>query len=233
MTKFKLYSAFYYLAILIPFVTIIFFIRTSTLLIILPILFLALITLVISTIALIKNEQDLHRKKYYRTTAIMAVVFFVLLNDFQLMAADWIFFKFREHKLSIFISEIKKYDKIYEMSDGESYWKTVNIISIEPKIADVDTINEFRRKYFLDDVLKREGIDKKHYEFLRKLLIETNLTGFTKLDDGTFSFTIDGFLDNCYGIAYSETGENPCDNYSGRIIRWIKIGTNWYAWSTT
>ena len=133
----------------------------------------------------------------------------------------------------MFISELKKYEKIKEMSDGQRHWKSINFTSIEANIADVDTISEYGRKYFLDDILKRDGIDKEHYEFFRSILVETNLISFTTLEDGTISFTIDGFLDNCYGIAYSETGRQPNSNYCGHIIYWIKIGKNWYAWGTT
>jgi hypothetical protein len=232
-TKFKTYLTIFFTAILTPYVTIIFFIRTGTLLIILPILFFALVTLIITTIGAIKTDPNKPRKKYYWITAIVAVVLFVFSYGFQLTAADWIFFKFRESKLTTFISELKKYDKVKEMSDGQRYWKSVNFTSIEANIANVDTSGEFGRKYFLDDILKRDGIDKEHYEFFRKLLVETDLISFTTLEDGTISFTIDGFLDNCYGIAYSETGNQPNGNDCGQIINWTKIGDNWYAWGTT
>lgn len=233
MTKFKTYLIIFFSAILTPYVTIVFFIRTSSLLIILPILFFSLVTLIISTIGVIKVSPHKPRKKYYWITAILAVVLFVFSYSFQLTAADWIFFKFRESKLTTFISELKKYEKIHEMSDGQRYWKSINFTSVEANIADVDTSGEYGRKYFLDDILKRDGIDKEHYEFFRSILVETDLISFTTLEDGTISFTIDGFLDNCYGIAYSETGKQPNGNDCGRIINWRKIGDNWYAWGTT
>lgn len=119
------------------------------------------------------------------------------------------------------------------MSDGQRHWKSINFTSVEANIANVDTSVEYGRKYFLDDILKRDGIDKEHYEFFRSILVETDLISFTTLEDGTISFTIDGFLDNCYGIAYSETGTQPFGNDCGRIINWEKIGDNWYTWWTT
>jgi hypothetical protein len=218
---------------LTPFVLIVFFIRTSSLFIILPILFFSLVTLIISTIGVIKADPNKPRKKYYWIAAIIAVVLFVFSYKFQLTAADWIFFKFRESELTTLISELKKYDRIRQMSDGQRYWKSINFTSIEPNIADVDTSGKYNRKYFLEDILKRDGIDKEHYEFFRSILVETGLISFTKLEDGTISFTIDGFIDNCYGIAYSETGTQPRGNDCGRIISWRKIGDNWYAWGTT
>jgi hypothetical protein len=232
-TKFKIYVSVFYSAILIPFVTIIFFIRTSSLLIILPILFLSFITLIISTIGVKKADSNNPQKRNYWKISISAILIFLFSYSFQILVADWLFFKFREDKLTLFISELKKYGKIKEMSDGQRYWKTINNISIEPSLTKTDTCSEFGKKYYLDDILKREEIDKQHYDFFKNILIETNLTGFEILGDETISFTIDGFLDNCYGIAYSETGDNPCANYCGRIITWNQIGHNWYAWSTT
>jgi hypothetical protein len=232
-TKFKTYVIIFLSAILTPFVSILFCIRTSSLFIILPILFFSLVTLIISTIGVIKADPNKPRKKYYWIAAIIAVVLFVFSYKFQLTAADWIFFKFRESELTTFISELKKYDRIHQMSDGQRYWKSINFTSIEPNIADVDTSGKYNRKYSLEDILKRDGIDKEHYELFRSILIETDLISFTKLEDGTISFTIDGFIDNCYGIAYSETGTQPSGNDCGLIISWRKLGGNWYAWGTT
>jgi hypothetical protein len=232
-TKFKTYLMIYFTAILTPFVTIVFFLKTGSLLVILPVLFFAWITLIISTVGVIKADSDKPRKKYYWITAIIAVILFHSTYVFQLRAADWIFFKSRENKLTTFITEIKRYDKIKQMSDGQRYWKSINSTLIEANITSVDTSRKFTKKYFLDDILKRDGIDKKRYERFRNILVETDLISFTTLNDGTISFTIDGFMDNCYGIAYSETGIQPNGNDCGRIIRWTKIGDNWYAWGTT
>jgi hypothetical protein len=232
-TKFKIYMIIFCSAILTPYVTIVFSIRTTSLIIVLPILFFSLVTLIISTIGVIRASPQKSRKKYYWITAVLAVVLFVFSYGFQLTAADWLFFKFRESKLTTFISELKKYEKIKEMSDGQRYWKSINFTSVEANIADVDTSGKYGRKYFLDDVLKRDGIDRQHYEFFRSILIETDLISFRTLEDGTISFTIDGFLDNCHGIAYSETGKQPNENDCGQIINWTKIGENWYAWGTT
>src|SRR5688500_9407480 len=158
-TKFKTYLIIFFSAILTPFVSIVFFIRTSSLFIILPILFFSLVTLIISTIGVIKADPNKPRKKYYWIAAIIAVVLFVFSYKFQLTAADWIFFKFRESELTTFISELKKYDRIHQMSDGQRYWKSINFTSIEPNIADDDTSGKYNRKYFLEDILKRDGID--------------------------------------------------------------------------
>ena len=230
---FKTNLTLFIISILTPYVSTIFFLRTLDLFIFFHILFFSLVTLIVTTISVIKTDQKKSRKKYYWMTAIFAVFFYIFSIGFQVSAANWIFFKSREKKLTIFITELKKYDKIKEMSDGQRYWKSVNFTSIEANISKVDTINELRKKFFLDDILKRDGIDKEQYEFFRNLLVETKLISFTTLEDGTISFTIGGFLDNCVGFAYSETGKPPRYNDCGEIISWRKIGKNWYVWSTT
>lgn len=53
------------------------------------------------------------------------------------------------------------------------------------------------------------------------------------LEDGTILFTLDGMLDNCVGIAYSEDNSNPGYTNCGRIIEWRKLDEHWYFWYTT
>ncbi|GAB3808895.1 hypothetical protein GCM10028819_48910 [Spirosoma humi] len=56
---------------------------------------------------------------------------------------------------------------------------------------------------------------------------------FTKLEDGTLSFTRDGFLDNGYGFANSTAGKQPVYNDCGQVISWYQAAPNWYVWATT
>lgn len=53
------------------------------------------------------------------------------------------------------------------------------------------------------------------------------------LEDGTIVFTLDGMLDNCVGIAYSEDNANPGYTNCGRIIEWRKVDEHWFVWYTT
>lgn len=53
------------------------------------------------------------------------------------------------------------------------------------------------------------------------------------LEDGTIVFTLDGMLDNCVGIAYSDDNSNPGYTNCGRIIEWRKLDDHWYFWYTT
>ena len=233
ITKFKINLVLLITSIIIPYLSVIFFIRTASMFIILVAYLFAFIVLIISTIEVRKLETNYLRRKYYWPISCMAVIIFFFSYGLQLSAADWMFFKFREAKLTQLVTEIKSYKKVIEMSDGQRYWKTFNNTSVEPDLRNVDTIEKFGGKYYLDNILKRDSVDKKHYQYFRKLLIETDLISFTTQKDGTISFTIDGFIDNCYGIAYCETELKPKTNDDGEIIRWTKIGKNWYAWSTT
>jgi len=221
------------ISILTPYIITVFFIRSSTLLIILPLDLIALIILIISTTKYLRIVDSKKMKTVTRFSVIGAVLLYFLSYGFLLHTADYVFFKIREKRLNEFVIEIKDFNKIYEMSDGQRFWKTVNNYSIEPEIANVDTTKEFGKKYHLNDILIKEQIDKNKYEKFRQILIDVDLISFTTLNDGTISFTIDGFLDNCQGFAYSITGENPKGNDCGKIIHWKKVAKNWYAWYTT
>jgi hypothetical protein len=201
MSDFKFFLRLFFASILIPYATVIFFIRTASWFLV-PIIFgLAFICLIISTIRVRISEPDRERKKIYWPVAITAVVIFFFSYDLQLNAADWIFLKFRERTLITFITEIKNDKKISQLS--------------------------------IDDMLKQEAVDEAHYEQLKKLLVDADIISFSTLKDGTLSFTIGGFLDNCYGLAYSETGEQPGYNDCGDIVRWERISGHWYSWGTT
>lgn len=204
--------------------------RTTSLFILLPLYLIALIVLIIATVKLARR----FKKNWIILIAVSTVLLFFFSYGIQLQIADAIYFKFREKQLRSLVSEIKDYGKIVEMTDGLRYWKSINNISVEADMKDVDTISDglSEKKYLLNDVLKRKGIDRKIYERFRQRLIATGFISFTVLEDGSISFTMDGMLDNCYGISYSESGTHPKFNDCGDIVRWEKISDNWYAWGS-
>ena len=161
----------------------------------------------------------------------IAFILYFTSYGLQLRAADFFYFKYNEKKLTMFVSEIIKYKKIKQMTDGQRYLKQLNYTQTEKNKNYVDTTG-FEKKYFLDDILIKEGISKQQYERFRQLLIETGYIDFEVLEDGTIFFTMDGFLSHVYGIAYSETGINPEEINELTIHRWDKISKNWYVWGT-
>ena len=229
----KKYLFLIFLSILTPYVLTVFFVRSSSLLIILPSDIIALIILIISTIKYLKTVDSRKHKMITRFSVFGMVILYFVSYGFLLQTADYVFFKLREKRLNEFVVDIKDYNKINAMSDGQGFWKTLNDYSIEPDITNVDTTKKYGKKYHLDDILTKEQIEIDKYEEFRQILIDVDLISFTTLRDGTISFTIDGFLDNCQGFAYSETDENPGGNDCGRIIHWRKVAKNWYAWYTT
>jgi len=220
-------------SILIPYIGTVFFHRTASILILLPVYFFSLLTLIVTSIWYIRIEKSKYIKRLIGFGAIVAIILYFVSYGLLLSASDYIFFKLREKRLNEFVFQIRDYGKITEMSDAERYWKTVNFYSIEPDIAKVDTITEVGKKYFLDEILDKEEIDRNKYEAFTQRLIDLELVNFETLDDGTISFTISGFLDNCIGLAYSTAGVNPGANECGRIIHWKKVADNWYVWYTT
>jgi hypothetical protein len=185
-------------SIFIPYFGTIFYIRTASPLILFFIFFVALVVLIVSTVNARISASTRVKKKFLIPVAVSALILFPLSYGLQLRLADILYFKIRENQLRDLALNIKSYHKIREMSDGQRFFKTINFISIEPnkKMLSAEDI-DFNRKYFLDDVLSKNGIDKQKYESFRQSLIEMGFISFTILQDGSVSFTMDGMLDNC------------------------------------
>jgi hypothetical protein len=232
--KYDIAMGLFISSIFLPYFGTIFFIRTASPIILFFIFFVALVVLIVSIVKARKSAFTRLKWKFLIPVAVSAVILFPLSYGLQLRIADILYFKLRENQLRDLALNIKSYNKIREMSDGQRFFKTINFISIEPnkKMLSAKDIG-FERKYFLDDVLSKNGIDKQKYESFRQSLIETGFVSFTILQDGSISFTMDGMLDNCYGFSYSEGDKHPSSNDCGTIVRWVKLSDNWYAWATT
>ena len=63
--------------------------------------------------------------------------------------------------------------------------------------------------------------------------LELSFATVDTLESGEIIFTLDGMLDNCIGIAYSEDNTNPGYTNCGNIIEWKKLDDHWYLWQTT
>ena len=186
-----------------------------------------------STIFLVLKTKNTKIHKWFIIVAVSAIVAYPISHPFLCRISEYTFVILRKDKLDKLAHEIKEYSKIKQMSDGQRFWKSINNISIESKIKDTTSNEFFGPKYFLDDILAKENVEKNKYEDFRQQLISIGFIEFETLEDGSLSFTIDGMLDNCEGYAYSTTGENPVSNNCGVIIFWKKVADNWYVWATT
>ncbi len=221
--KQKIYFFLFCFSVLTPFVEVIFFLKTTSVLLLLSLFVFDLIILTISTIKL----WTLSRRIFYPLTSIVAVTLFFITYSYQVSAANFLFFKVREYRLTNFV-ELTRSQKIKQLSKRGHL--SVNYTNILPDTEPIGTLNNFKH---LGDILSPDSISKEQFEIVQQKLFEMDFTSFTTFEDGTISFTISGFLDNCYGLAYSETGKNPIDNDCGHIIYWEKVGDKWYAWGTT
>ena len=224
----------YIISILTPYVCTIFLKNELGLFISLPIFLISLGVLIACSVDLTDKARTHSLQKWWPALgAFFAVLLFFLSYGFQSKIHTYLVFKWQETQLNQFVADIKEYEKINDLSDGQRFWKKLNNVAVEPNRKDTISAEWPGEKYFLDTILKRDGIDKGHYESFRQQLITLGFISFTKLNDGTLSFTTDGFLDNCYGFAYSETGVQPTHNDCGDIIFWQQVGEHWYAWGTT
>jgi hypothetical protein len=219
------------LSILAPYFATIFFIRISDLsfLFLIPIYLISLVLLIYSTIKIRKIEPDRNKKIIYLAVSIIAVMTFFFTYTIQLDAANYISFKFKENSLNEFVGNIKSYKKITQLSDE---YENLNGYPTITK-NNTNIFIELGEHYPIEEIQDKFSIDSLTYEAFRHSLKSIGYRSFSVLEDGSVSFTQGGMIDNCYGIAYSETGNKPTENDCGRIIRWTKISTHWYSWSTT
>lgn len=211
----------------IPFLYTIFYIRTldAFLGLLLGMIIAALIIITFIVYCFIE------RRKNFRIGVLAgifgALVIFIFSFGFQLDAADYLFYKLREKKFNELVTEIKKYGKITSMSDGNRYSKSLNDSIYE--FEDKDMLKDNRKGVHLyADLLKELDIDEKIHQDFRNRLTQLDCISFNTYPDGAVSFTIDGWIDSCYGLTYSPIGEKHSDD--GRVIVWKHIEGSWYAW---
>jgi hypothetical protein len=156
-----------------------------------------------------------------------------------LTARYYVFLYPKVNELEKLKEEIISYRRIFKMSSGEQYYKQLNdyLVEYDRSIVEYDrnTIDKSsplrRREYYLD-ILENDDISLEKYNYFREQLIKLGFIDF-ELGESFVSFTMDGMLDNCYGIAYSVNGDDPGGLDCGRVVVWSKIKDNWYHWGTS
>lgn len=163
--------------------------------------------------------------------ALSSIATYTLYHYELMRLSDRLFISRNEEQLNKFVDDIKKYRKITSMTDGLKNVKELNGERYEFDSALIDT--SIYSGVYIDEVLLKEGIDRATLEEFRKQLIDLGFISFKTLDEGeAILFTIDGFIDNSYGFAYSQNQNLAEDNSSGRIS-YSKVYGNWYSWSAS
>lgn len=189
-------------------------------LILIPIFLISLIALIIST----RKITEIESKKtsiIYKVVGLSFVLIFFLTYGQQIKLTEY--FSYQKNKV-----ELRNIvDKITESN--------ITIMTDEYENLNGYPINNwgFEPEYPLDSILAIYNIDKQEYENLRIILKSIGYRSISKSEDGIIFFTKGGIIDNCYGIAYSQTEKPPIENNCGKIIKWRKIIDNWYTWTTT
>lgn len=175
----------------------------------------------------------IEKRKYYRLSIMFSIIgafiFFCITFYFQLEAADYVFYKLREKKLNEFVLEIKKYEKIKEMTDGKRGIDEINneryYFDEKELFGVVDST-----RYLYQDLLNKLDIEEEvHKKFCDNLSV-IDCYEFYCADDGAICFTVNSFLQHANGITYSENGEPHGSR--GTIKMWKKVADNWYLWGS-
>lgn len=123
--------------------------------------------------------------------------------------------------------------KVYEIDNMRRYHKLLNdkLISNEDKY-----LNKAALQRAFGDVIKEDDLDIEKIAELRDRLDRSSLISMGR-DQGDFVLTVDGFLDNEYGYAYSKEHAIEVGDYlmpkGLPIIRLINLGDGWYFYYTT
>jgi hypothetical protein len=139
---------------------------------------------------------------------------------------------FRGNALEAFVIDIRSYGKISGMSDANRFYKEFNLDLITFNPSDVDTQGIGRDVVLLDTALERSKVSRAKYEDFRRRLIDLGFINFTTQGE-ILIFTRDGMLDNCYGLAYSESKRIPKSTSCGSVVRWDHLTGNWYSFGTS
>jgi|26BtaG_2_1085354.scaffolds.fasta_scaffold29257_1 hypothetical protein len=123
--------------------------------------------------------------------------------------------------------------KVYEISDMRRYHKLLNdkLISNDDKYLDKAALERA-----FGYVIQKDGLDSEQVAELRDRLDRSSLISMGR-EQGDFVLTIDGFLDNEYGYAYSKNRTIEVGDYlmpkGLPIIRLINLEDGWYFYYTT
>ncbi len=211
------------LSILIPYTTALILTQLIGLLIISLIHICCILTLIYFTIRFLAHEKSKWKKSIVFFISLGAIVLFFSLRRQLFEARYFIYVKINEKTLDEIVTEIKKQKTIYEMSSGERHQIYLNDYRVVYSKTEVDTTS---KKYFIDEILKKEGIDKKIYNDFRGYLRSLNLLTFEVMSDSSIVFIMDGYLGDVYGIKYFKEKENqPHPNILDK-----KISGNWYIY---
>ncbi len=216
------------LYLMVPFIATIFFIRTGF-------LFPTLLTSVAATGFIMSSFAVycfVEARKYFRLGVLAGIfgviILFFVTYGFQLSAADYVYFKIRENRFNEFVAEIKKYEKIKSLQDRKNYGGSLNDKRYTYKEKDINMEGE-NPQYAYKDLLRKLNIDEKTHEDFCNRLLDLGCIEFQTFEDGAVCFTINGMLNHCEVITYTQTGE-PHVIY-GAARSWKKIQDNWYAWN--
>ena len=220
--KNKILIIIFVLSIITPYVSNILLIREFDLsfLILIPLFLISLIGLIVSTRKITKIETK-KTSIIYKIGSLSFVLIFFLTYGQQIKLSEYFSYQRNKVELKNIVGKISE--------------SNIAIMTDEYENLNGYPINNwgFEPEYPLDSILAIYEIDKQEYEDIRIILKSIGYRCISKSEDGIIFLTKGGIIDNCYGIAYSQTKKTPIENNCGKIIKWRKIIDNWYAWTTT
>lgn len=163
---------------------------------------------------------------YLRTSDTLALLLIEFLCFLIVTALTIYLFKSAKTK------ELKKYFPIITIFTIVIYLSIYTSL-----IKSADFVFLIQRQTKLEQIVASINKTADKESQIKEVLPELKKLGIQNVslvDDQTLSFTIDCFIDNGSGIAFSRNSKQPIKGNlgcGGHLTRWDKLKKNWFAWS--
>lgn len=177
-------------------------------------------------------------KSKYATSSFMFLSIWVLQPGWLSDLSHKLEFLKIKDELTSFAKEISNHGNIFSMNSGLRHYKNLNETSITYDVLKKTIKNKesaIRSTYYYKDILHRDNVSEKNYFNFREKLRLLKLISFHK-KKSMLIFTVDGFLNNCYGYIYTLNYDKTKILHKltscGQINHTLKISDNWFYYST-
>ena len=182
--------------------------------------------------------QPRSTKSAYALVCLLAGAVVVMATTSMGRGGDGHFFESRRVRLEELTRDLIAYGRIHEMCDGLRHFKTLNGELVAYTPAQVDTTPGVGGVPTLpvEQVLAREGIDRRRYEEFQHRLRKLRFIE-VEVEQGYVAYLYDGILDNQQGYLLVRPGHVPPPLGSGlfaaELIALQPLGGGWYLFATT
>ena len=170
-------------------------------------------------------------KWYYKIIPMPLYLIGLYLSFHLAFLGHFTYLIINSRNLNSIVNHISE-SNIYSMSDLYRYSKNINECNVSTD-KPITSIDELIKTF--SPCLDTNRIKPLDVICIRNLMSSCHLIQFVSNNDYIL-FTIDGFIDNCFGIVYSKNGSDPNiknDKSIDELTSLNRIWNNWFFWTST